>query len=72
MHKFCFFKLLLLFFLFSIFCETECSSLFCVVQSVDVVKYTEEEYEKYLTDPVGIYSWLYLLLLFFFFLKFSA
>jgi choline-glycine betaine transporter len=39
-----------------------------VVQSVDVVKYTEEEYEKYLTDPVGIYSWLYLLLLFFFFL----
>lgn len=24
------------------------------VQSVDVIKYTDEEYEKYLTDPVGI------------------
>lgn len=27
-----------------------------MMQSVDVVKYTDEEYEKYLTDPVGIYS----------------
>lgn len=26
------------------------------MQSVDVVKYTDEEYEKYLTDPVGINS----------------
>lgn len=26
------------------------------VQSVDVVKYTDDEYEKYLTDPVGIKS----------------
>lgn len=24
-----------------------------MVQSVDVVKYTDEEYEKYLTNPVG-------------------
>ena len=47
---------------FIFFFEIECSSLFCAVQSVDVVKYTEEEYEKYLTDPVGIYTWLYLLL----------
>lgn len=23
------------------------------LQSVDVIKYTDEEYEKYLTDPVG-------------------
>lgn len=27
-----------------------------VLQSVDIVKYTDEEYEKYLTDPVGINS----------------
>jgi len=27
--------------------------LFDVMQSVDIVKYTDEEYEKYLTDPVG-------------------
>lgn len=24
------------------------------MQSVDVIKYTDEEYEKYLTDPVRI------------------
>lgn len=28
--------------------------IFDVSQSVDVVKYTEEEYEKHLADPVGI------------------
>ena len=27
--------------------------LLYVVQSVDILKYTDEEYEKYLTDPVG-------------------
>jgi DNA methyltransferase 1-associated protein 1 len=27
--------------------------LFDVMQSVDIIKYTDEEYEKYLTDPVG-------------------
>ena len=27
--------------------------LLCLVQSVDIVKYTDEEYEKHLTDPVG-------------------
>lgn len=27
-----------------------------VVQSVDIIKYTDEEYEKYLTDPVRIMS----------------
>ncbi|XP_029126413.1 SWR1-complex protein 4-like, partial [Cajanus cajan] len=31
-------------------------SLLAVVQSVDVIKYTDEEYDKYLTDPVGIMS----------------
>lgn len=30
--------------------------LFGMMQSVDVVKYTDEEYEKYLTDPVGTNS----------------
>ena len=34
--------------------------LHTVVQSVDITKYTAEEYEKYLTDPVGIMSWLHL------------
>lgn len=33
---------------------TEFVGLCDVLQSVDVFKYTEEEYEKYLTDPVGI------------------
>lgn len=28
--------------------------LHAVVQSVDIIKYTDEEYDKYLTDPVGI------------------
>lgn len=26
------------------------------MQSVDIIKYTDEEYEKYLTDPVGTLS----------------
>lgn len=34
--------------------------LFELVQSVNLVKYTDEEYEKYLTDPVGINSRLLL------------
>lgn len=29
-------------------------SSYALVQSVDVIKYTDEEYEKYLTDPVSI------------------
>lgn len=32
--------------------------IFDVLQSVDVVKYTDEEYEKHLADPVGIKWWL--------------
>ena len=32
-----------------------------MVQSVDVVKYTDEEYEKYLTDPVGINLCIFLI-----------
>lgn len=31
-------------------------SVFDVLQSVDIVQYTDEEYEKYLADPVGIKS----------------
>lgn len=33
------------------------------MQSVDVIKYTDEEYEKYLTDPVCINLRLQLLFL---------
>lgn len=36
-------------------------SLCDMVQSVDVVKYTDEEYEKYLTDPVGINLCIFLI-----------
>lgn len=36
-----------------------------LVQSVDVIRYTDEEYEKYLTDPVCINLRLRLLFLFF-------
>jgi hypothetical protein len=36
-------------------------SLCHMVQSVDVVKYTDEEYEKYLTDPVGINLCIFLI-----------
>uniref|UniRef100_A0A151UDH8 SWR1-complex protein 4 n=1 Tax=Cajanus cajan TaxID=3821 RepID=A0A151UDH8_CAJCA len=32
------------------------ANLLAVVQSVDVIKYTDEEYDNYLTDPVGIMS----------------
>ena len=32
----------------------ECVGIFDFLQSVDVVKYTDEEYEKHLADPVGI------------------
>lgn len=42
------------------FSEIEYSSLFGMVQSVDIVRYTDEEYEKHLTDPVGINLWLLL------------
>lgn len=28
-------------------------SLHALVQAVDVIKYTDEEYDKYLTNPVG-------------------
>lgn len=44
-----------IFFFYTLFVheiEHVCSS--GVVQSVDVIKYTDEEYEKYLTDPVCI------------------
>nr|KYP65676.1 SWR1-complex protein 4 [Cajanus cajan] len=32
------------------------ANLLAVVQSVDIIKYTDEEYDKYLIDPVGIMS----------------
>lgn len=35
-----------------------------VVQSVDIVKYTDEEYEKYLIDPVRIHLRLHLFIFF--------
>lgn len=31
----------------------KCNVLLYVLQSVDIVKYTDEEYEKFLVDPVG-------------------
>lgn len=34
--------------------------LHAVMQSVDITRYTDEEYEKYLADPVGIMSRLHL------------
>lgn len=41
---------------FNFTCMAISIHLFGMLQSVDVVKYTDEEYEKYLTDPVGINS----------------
>lgn len=38
---------------FDCYCIGAYLFVFLLMQSVDVVKYTDEEYEKYLTDPVG-------------------
>lgn len=33
--------------------------LYGALQSVDVIKYTDEEYEKHLTDPVCTKNWVF-------------
>lgn len=50
----------ILFFLLAFFlCEIQTTILLGMMQSVEVIKYTDEEYEKHLKDPVGIKSCLH-------------